>query len=154
MLNATLKYLQNYFSTNTDAYPYDLTFTATDTIASDFSESSIIAGQYIQVDGTLLNNGVYKVLTKSDTEITVSEVYDYSILTEAEVEDASMQVLEIPRDLIAIIDDITTYDATSTDGVASESQGGRSISYANSGGSGWQGIYDSKLSAYRKLGGV
>lgn len=150
MLNAVLKYLNNYFSEDTEPVTYDLTFIADGTISADFSESTIISGQYVRICGTKLNDGVYKVTAKDDSSLTIAETYDFKILTEAEIT-GTVQVLDIPRDLIAVIDDVTTYDATSTDGIASESQGARSITYAGDGGSGWKGIFQSKLSTYRRV---
>lgn len=156
MLNAVLKYLNNYFfqySNGTKKYTFtkDTTFTTNDTLAGDFTDT-FIAGEYILVEGTRLNDGVYLISSITDSEITIDATLDRTIKTEAEVS-TTLTKLYIPDDLLDIIAEIKTYNTNVTDGVSSESQGNRSISYSSdgTGSSGWKNAFASKLSTYKKL---
>ena len=156
MLNAVLKSLNNYFIKYTNgsanySYTKDVTFTSNNTItavtASDFADTYIV-GEYILIENTRINDGVYLISAITDDAITVDATLDITISTEGEVE-ATMTKCYIPDELIDLITEIKTYNSSTTEGIASESQGSRSVSY--NGQSGWLNAFNSRLSVYKKL---
>lgn len=157
MLNEVLEYLNNYFYKYTlgvanYTFTKDVTFTTNTLTASDFSDT-FVAGEYIKIEGTRLNDGVYKISAVDATTITVDGTLDIAIESEAEVE-TTLTKCYIPKDLISLIAEIKTYNTNTTDGIVSERQGERSVTYgtSSSGGStGWQNAFASRLSKYRKL---
>lgn len=156
MLNEVIEYLNNYFfkytlGITTYSYTRDLTFTTNNTIEADFTDTFLV-GEYILIEGTRLNDGIYKISAIDTTSITIDATLDITISAEAEIS-AEITKLFIPKELIATIAEIKTYNTTTTDGIASESQGTRSVSYATStnGSSGWQNAFKSRLARYKKL---
>ena len=158
MLNEVIEYLNNYFFKYTlgvknYTYTKDVTFTATGTLAATDFSSTFVVGEYILIENTRLNDGIYLITAIDATTITVDATLDIAITSEAEVE-ATLTKLYIPKQLIALIADIKTYNTNTTDGVVSESQGNRSVTYGTSSGggaSGWQSAFKNRLERYKKL---
>lgn len=153
MLNEVIKEINNYFleysnGVLSNSYTVDSTFTATGTIEGDFTDT-FIAGEYILIQGTRLNDGIYLISAIDDTSITIDADLDIVLSTEAEVE-TTLTKLYIPKSLIALIAEIKTFNSSTTAGISSESQGSRSISYEN-GSSTWTSAFSGRLSAYKKL---
>ena len=146
MLNEVLTQLNNYFIGDT-IHEADVTFTTPDTLEGVFTDT-FQAGQYILISGSALNDGVYKISAITDTTITIDATVDIVVTSESEVI-VSLTQCTIPKSLIAVIDDISTYATNTQDGLASESQGSRSVSY--NGGSSWAVAFTDRLSPYRKL---
>lgn len=157
MLNEVLEYLNNYFYKYTlgvrnYSFTRDVTFTTNTLTASDFSDT-FVAGEYINIEGTRLNDGVYKVSAIDGTTITIDSTVDFTIVAEAEVE-TTLTKCYIPKDLVALIAEVKTYNTNVTDGIASEKQGERSVTYSTGSegsASGWQSAFASRLSKYKKL---
>lgn len=157
MLNAVLRELNNYFIRYVNGvlqfnFSIDITFTASDTLTGDFTDT-FISGEYILIQGSRVNDGVYKINTISATELKIDAAVDILIENESEVT-CSVTKLYIPEDLIQLIDKIDMYNTNVTTGISSESQGSRSVSYGTSGGgssSGWKDAFNSQLSTYKKL---
>ena len=156
MLNEVIEYLNNYFykySSGVTQYSFtkDVTFTTNNTLEGDFADTFLV-GEYIQLEDTRLNDGIYKIIAIDDTSITIDATLDITIDTEAEIS-TTMTKLFIPKDLIATIAEIKTYNTNTTDGIASESQGNRSVSYATStnGSTGWQTAFKTRLNSYKRL---
>lgn len=152
MLNEVLRALNNYFyeytlNAKNHSYTKDITFTSNNGLAGDFADTFII-GEYIYIEDSRLNDGVYLITEIDDTTITIDATLDITISTEAEIS-CDITKLYIPKSLIALISEIKTYNTNSTTGAASESQGGRSISY--DGGSSWQKAFSGRLAPYKKL---
>lgn len=164
MLNEVLNYLNNYFPVSTRKavdrgmilpiwnsfyqYEVDATFTTNDTISGDF-EDTYLVGEYIRIENTRLNDGVYLITAIDDTSITVDATLDITISTEEEITTLFTKC-NIPKQLVSLIADIKTYDSASNDGIKSETQGDRSVSYNID--SSWQAVYKNKLGRYKKLG--
>jgi len=151
MLNALLRELNNYFYRYTNgakqySFTIDCTFTSTNTIEGDFTDTFLV-GEYIQVCDSRLNDAVYKIATISTTELTIDTTLDCLISTEPELA-CSVTKLFIPCDVIDLADEITDYNTNVTDGIASESQGNRSISYGST--SGWKNAFSTRISTYRR----
>lgn len=153
MLNEVLNDLNNYFFQYTlglkkNSYSKDVTFTATDTMEADFTDTFIV-GEYVLIEGSRLNDGVYLISAIDDTSITIDTTVDITISTEAEIS-CTITKLYIPKSFIALLAEIKAFNSGSTTGLSSESQGSRSISY--SGDSSWKMAFKNRLSQYRKLG--
>lgn len=153
MLNSVLREINNYFFEYTlgvkdFSYTKDVTFTGTDTLtASDFSDTFIV-GEYILIEDSRVNNGVYLITAIDGTTITIDTTLDLTITTEPERE-VTLTKCFIPGELLALVEDIKTYDTNITTGLTSESQGNRSVSYGDS--SGWKKAFTSDLSIYKRL---
>ena len=151
MLNEILNYLNNYFADTDYSFETACTFTASDTIAGDFADTFIV-GEYILIEGSRVNDGVYLIKAIDGTSITIDLTVDYVITTEPETT-MTLTKCYIPQDLISLIAEINTFNANSTDGIASESQGQRSVSYVSGGNgtSGWINAFSPRLSIHKKL---
>ena len=164
MLNQVLDYLNNHFevpertitSVSTTIYPagseLTVTFTANDTITGDFSESAFVAGDYIRIIGSNLNDYVFKIAIKSDTKINIDTTVDYLIETEPEVA-VAINKCYIKKPLLGLIDEIKTWNDNNSQkaGITSESIDDYSVTFDKSTiVSGWQGAFYGRLSAYRK----
>jgi len=158
MLNAVIKYLNNPFFKYTNGVPnyqytVDSTFTATDTITGTFTDTFIV-GEYILINGTRINDGVYLITANDGTSLTIDATLDIAISTESTAVATTYTKMYIPDEVIALIAEITSYNSNVIDGVVSEKQGERSITYGTSSGggtTGWQSAFGARLSTYRKL---
>jgi len=152
MLNSVLEYLNNYFFKYTStakeySYAKDITFTTNNTMAGDFTDTFLV-GEYVLVEGSRINDGVYLISAIDDTTITIDATVDLTIDTEPQI-DCTITKLFIPKQLISLIAEIKDYNTNVTTGIASESQGNRSVSYGGS--SGWKSAFSNQLSVYKKL---
>lgn len=153
MINEVLTHLNNYFykytlGTRNFAYTKDMTFTGTDTIAGAFTDTFIV-GEYVKIENSRLNDGVYLITANGGTTLTIDASLDIAISTEAEIS-CIITKLYIPKHLVALIADIKTYEATANNGVMREKQGSREIDYASD--STWNSVFAKRLSKYKKLG--
>ena len=100
-----------------------------------------IAGQYIYIYGSILNDGVYKILSVDASGITVDNLED---------EEAILTIygLSIPKTVVAIADEIALNGQMT--GVNSESLGDYSVNYGE-GNSSWQNVYKDQLNQYRRV---
>ena len=144
MINKVLNYLKHYYPVDIDSNIFEI---VNDGIIGDFNYTALV-GQYININGSILNDGVYKITEISSNKITV----DSSTLIP---EDSSVFIniiyLAIPKSLLDLIVEIKTYiDGQSTSAnIKSESQGNVSITYVN--GSDWQSAFKTQLSSYRNI---
>jgi hypothetical protein len=149
MINQVLNYINNRFLNYSYQSLIDSTFTAPDTIDGVFTDT-FMAGEWVEISGTRLNDGIYLVSAIADDSMTVSTSYDKLIIAEVETEDVLYIKCEIPSELVSLVATIKTYDDSAEVGLSSESQGGRSVSYG-SGDSSWTSVFSSKLSQWRKV---
>lgn len=142
MIEEVLDYLNNYFvvSVEIGKYSFDAT---TKKISGSFNETYVV-GQYVGVDGSVVNSGIYQVAEVGSGYLIVNE----SVIDESEVS-VAVWGMSIPKALLSLIGEISGLQEHSIDGVASESQGDRSITYKDGGS--WMGIYKSRLIPYRRL---
>ncbi|MHA1302990.1 MAG: hypothetical protein ACTSPI_04735 [Candidatus Heimdallarchaeaceae archaeon] len=129
-------------------YSRDIEFTTTNTLTGDFADT-YLAGEYIRIQGSRLNDGIYLIDTINDTTITIDATIDQIIRTEPEIGIVLIKA-HIPQDLITLISEIKTYNSTGIIPIAGESQGNRSVTYAKD--SSWKSVYNGQLSIYKKLG--
>lgn len=113
--------------------------------------TKFVAGQYILVIGSVLNNGVLKVKTVTGNKIATDETLY------PETNAIRVCGMAVPRGLLDIITEITEYNAANPRGISQESLGDYSVTYssgASGGGSNdlsWYGIFKSRLAAYKKV---
>lgn len=139
MIGQVLQYLNNYFEDTVESFDE----VVVDGVLGSFSEY-YVAGMYIHLRNSRLNDGVYKIVSATTTKITVEE----TLIAEKDP-NALYTVfgLSIPRDLITIIAEIEAF--TPSDGAVSESIDDYSISYNGDGS--WQSVYKNKLARYKKV---
>lgn len=137
MLNQVLNETNKFFVVTCERGIFNV---VADGIEGDFVDEYLV-GQYVSIDGTKLNDGVYKVLGVTSTKLTL----DATLLSESATID--LYGLAIPRAFIELVDSIAAYVAKTQDGLSSESQGGRSVSFKD--GSSWKDVFKSRLNAYR-----
>jgi hypothetical protein len=114
-----------------------------DGITGTFSQKYVV-GQYISIDNTLVNDGVYKITVVAANKLTL----DATLTAEADV-DCIVFGLGVPASFASLVAAITAYASGTTQGLAGESQGSRSVSYKDS--SSWQKVYRDDLNAYRRM---
>lgn len=140
MLYKILNEINNFFEVNTDGVV--MVFSAK-TITGNFGYT-YYPNQYIRINGSLLNDGVYKVVSLVGNVLTIEET-----LTDEDTNNiAYISGLSIPNDIISLATEISTFNSGSEMGVVSESQGNRSVTYSSGT---WQGVFKSKLAPYKKL---
>ena len=145
MLNEICEHLHNFFDTR-DGEFIDRTadtFTISSGLISPLS-SSLIAGQYIRIVGSLLNDGIYLLPSNFTISTLVNETFTGAIFG-----------LAIPKDLVALDTEITAYvTANPATGYVSESFGGWSgtkATGANGAPISWKSAYAARLNRWRKV---
>jgi hypothetical protein len=138
MLNEILGYLNNRFIVSVERSTFTLASNKI-TMASNY-----LVGQYIYIKDSVLNDGVYLIISKNDTEYTLqgdtlNEVFSGVILGMA-----------IPKDLLALTQEISDYVAKQKHGVSSESIDDYSIAYSAD-SQNWTKVFGHRLSRYRKI---
>ena len=135
-----LNYLNNFFVKTFELSA--LTFDSAGKTISGTSET-YLEGQYILIEDTVLNDGVYKITDITAGVLTVAETL------QDETNPAYVWGLAVPGAVVALESEIATFKAATDDGLASESQGSRSVSFKN--GSSWSEVYKARLIPYRRL---
>jgi len=148
MLYTVLKKLRHFYPVS---YDFANAIVA-DGISGSFDSNDFIAGMYVLIKNSLLNDGVYKVSGVASNKLTVDATL------QAESTDRIIKVygLAIPPDLVSLVSDIESYVADNPySNVSSESLGDYSISYGtNADGasaSDWYNAFKSKLSHYQRF---
>ena len=145
MLNEICEHLHNFFDTRNGEFIDRTadTFTISSGLISPLS-SSLIAGQYIRIVGSLLNDGIYLLPSNFAISTLVNETFTGAIFG-----------LAIPRDLVTLDTEITAYvTANPATGYVSESFGGWSGSRAtgaNGAPISWKSAYAARLNRWRKM---
>lgn len=140
MLSELLQYINKWYVNSLETQTFTI---VSDGIEGTFSQNYVV-GQYISIDNSILNDGVYKLTGVTASKLSVAE----TLQTEA-VNTVFIWGLAIPPDIVNLSIAIDIHIGKSQDGIASESQGGRSISYANN--STWSSVFGARLSKYRSL---
>jgi hypothetical protein len=148
MINEITGYLNNRFENYDYQYLIDVEFDYPAEILGDFSDT-FLAGEWVKISGTRLNDGIYLIESISDTSMIVSIEYDRHINNEDETEDVLFIKCDIPKELADLALVIETYKGSAQAGLGAESQGGRAVTYK--GDSSWQNVYAKDLSRWRRL---
>lgn len=133
MLEQVLAYLNRYFETWTSPIQ-EWTITG-----GRLEVPGALSGQYIQIYGSALNDGVYQ--------------YPMSGLDD-ETFTGTVRLLAIPKAVLTLVDEIQAWtEKNQPTAFTSESFGGYSYSRAtnaNGVAAGWQEVFGSRLAPYRK----
>lgn len=108
-----------------------------------------MAGAYVYVVGSVMNDGVYKILSidENTNKLTLEG------FLQAEMIERKFRVYlcAIPKTVLDLAEEIKAYNESNPNGVKSESLGDYSVSYGGANGSSdWAAVYRSKLAPYRK----
>ena len=159
-VSEVLGYLNNYF---VDSYLPGTTVdfdadASTITFEDGIDEDEVLADQYIRIEGSKLNDGVFKITEVGTDEITIDgTLIDEEDAYQIRNERRWNYALAIPSTLLSLITEMQTWETDHPAGgenVQSETLGPHSITYA-SGGAGGTGIFSnfaSRLKRWRKVG--
>ena len=145
MLNEICEHLHNFFDTRDGEYIDRTagTFEISDGVISPLS-SSLVAGQYIRIVGSLLNDGIYLL----PDDFTIADLQDETFT-------GAIFGLAIPRDLVTLDSEISAYvTANPASGYVAESFGGWSgtkATGANGAPLSWKSVFAARLNRWRKL---
>lgn len=136
MLEQILQHLNNWFPTEIR----EGTFAVEEgTLALPFLQT----GQYFRIVGSVFNDGLYQYPAEGLTDETFT---------------GSVWALAIPKAVIALAADVSTWQEKNGDAAASpftsESFGGYSYSKGSNGAVGWQSVFKSRLNPWRRMGGL
>ena len=146
MINEIMEQINNYFSRTVES---NGSIISGSTISGSFRET-YLTGQFIRLQHTILNDGVYKVVSLVGNVLTVEE----TLIDETPVETYLIWGLAPPKDFLNLVNEINTYETSQTQvGIVSESQGSRSVSFGSSNGdnSNWESVFKRRLNRYRKV---
>jgi hypothetical protein len=115
-------------------------------INGSFNET-YLAGMYVIIKNSYLNDGVYKISAVSDTKLTVEE----TLIVENTVDQIAVIASTPQQDFIDLAADIESFknSVDYSPGLTSESLGDHSESYVTDGS--WKGVYSKELNNYRKV---
>ena len=166
VIEEVLAYLNNYFVyahapsifIDCDATAKTISLADTDYTWDDYALDPKV-DQYIRVEGSRLNDGVYKVTAVDTTSVTV----DTTLIDEESDEDldyVTIYELAIPQKLISLIDEMITWEASSitpssVGHIQSEKLGPHSITYAKKVNNKPITVFDTysgRLKRWRKVG--
>lgn len=145
MLNEICEHLHNFFDTRDGEYIDRTagTFAISDGVISPLS-SSLVAGQYIRIVGSLLNDGIWLL----PADLTIADLQDETFT-------GAVFGLAIPIDFVTLDSEISAYvTANPASGYVSESFGGWSgtkATGANGAPLSWRSVYAARLNRWRKL---
>jgi len=133
-IEEVLAYLNNYFVyayapsifIDCDAGASTISLADTNYIWDDYALDPTI-NQYIRIEGSRLNDGVFKVTAKDTTSVTV----DATLIDEESDEDldyVNIYELAIPQNLLSIITEMQGWSGTAN--ITSEKLGPHSITYS------------------------
>ena len=131
--------INNFFVRDYECIEAEITTTK---IIGSFN-NNYVAGQYIRVLGSILNDGVYKITNVTGTELTL----DATLQAETE-RTITVYGLVIPSSFITLANEIIAKG--SNEAVASESVSRYSVTYGE-GGKSWASVYKKSLDRYRKM---
>jgi len=104
-------------------------------------------GAYVWVVGSVINDGVYKVIGIEGNKLTV----DGSLQAEMIERRYRVYLLGIPKAVLDLAEEIMAYNDKNASGVKSESLGDYSVSYGGSAEDGsWVSVFKKRLAPYRK----
>ncbi len=141
MLEQVLRHLNNWFLVEI----HEGTFTVE---KGSITLPFLLNNQYFRIVGSVFNDGLYKYPATDLTDETFT---------------GTVWVLAVPKAVVVLAEDISTWQEKNGEAVASpyqsESFGGYSYTKGNAGSdsgtlNGWQGAFKAQLNDWRKLKGV
>lgn len=144
MIEQVLRELNDYFFRSS----CNGTNIAADGVTVD-DVSAFTVNQYILVNGSRINDGVYKIkaIVNADKKLMADGL---------QVESGEFNVygLAIPKAVLDLATEIEAYIAKNPDGIAAETLGDYSVTYGGGRGSNdfsWKSVYRSRLAAFRQV---
>ena len=132
--------VNNFFVVESEKINVEITST---TLIGDF-ENEYISGQYVLLQNSLLNDGVYKITNVTATILTL----DATLQAEDTERIMCLSALKIPPSFLNLANEIIANG--SNEGVQSESVSRYSVTYGE-GGKSWTSVYKKALDRWRKL---
>ena len=137
-----LNYLNNYFYRFGEKGTYNITSNTIEV------RGTYLEGQYIRLTGSILNDGVFKVINVEDNTITIDGAVN-------EVFEGCIYSLAVPKEITELEKQINKYEEENQKGgYASESFGNYSYTKAQSPNGGlatWKDVFRNELKPYRKI---
>lgn len=140
MIDEILKYLNHYYPVSLDS----ISAVTTDGLLGDFEEE-YFEGQYVYIHGTVMNDGVYQVVSATDEKITLDGTFT------SEISNNRIKTvfgLSIPKDLLSLVSEIESFEDKR--GLSSESIDDYSASFGSVNGAVWENAFKDRLSKYRR----
>jgi hypothetical protein len=135
-LTALLDILNNRFEREYQ----DGTFTIADNAVSKVNLTCPI-GSYVAIEGSVLNDGVYKVSYLTDGSLGLDATLGTEVFT------GTVISLSVPKEVVSLCDDITSYEKKNNQGITSESIPNYSVSFDQSSA---KVKFQSRLGLYQK----
>jgi hypothetical protein len=142
MLEQVLRYLNNFF--------VERSIGGTEVLQNGVvvnDATGFIVGQYIYLKDSLLSDGLYTIEAITGTTLTLSLTEDLK------PETAAIRVygLMIPKQVIALSEEIATANASNPSGLVQERLGDYSVTYGYSDTASWISRYKTRLAPWRKV---
>lgn len=132
--------INNHFIRDTERGIYQFT---ENSIKGNFTKT-YLAGMYVIVKSSFLNDGIYEIESVGNDEVVVKE-----LLKEESTEETTTLYTSTPSIAFTeLVGEIKGFDESKI-GIASESIDDYSVSYSE--GQSWQEVYKAKLNQYRKI---
>lgn len=150
MIDQIMDYLNNHFVRSGESDDFEI---VTDGIVGDFDEK-YIAGQYIWIQGSFINDGVYLLTGVSNNKLTVA---DDTFTAENTGESIRVFGCAVPKPFLTLVDDINSWisENAGKEGIASETIDSYSVSFGSgpdgSTANSWQSAFAGRLSTYRAM---
>lgn len=140
MIANIMKEIKNHFARSVESQAFTIT---SNSIQGNFNEK-YIAGMYIWIKNSFLNDGVYKLTGATSTELT----FDADTFTAEDLGDTIfIFACTPPKDFLSLVTEIEAFN--SKDGVSSESIDDYSVGFAGDGS--WKSAFKKQLNNYRKM---
>lgn len=139
MIYTVMNELNNHFVRIPDSGPFEI---VADGITGNFTET-FLAGMYVVIHNSYLNDGVYKITSVESNKITV----DTTLNPENKEDFIILWPSTPPTDFINLVTEIENYNEKI--GVSSYSIDDYSETFEGNGT--WQSAFKSKLNAYRRV---
>ncbi len=142
MISQIMDYCKNHFARS---YEYGTFNIVADGIEGTFSEK-YVAGQYVWIKDSFINDGVYKILTVESNKLTL----DTELLPESTQENILLFGCSPVKGFLDLVTDIQAYVQNGAkDGIASERIDDYSVAYSGNGS--WTNAFSSRLAQYRRM---
>ena len=137
-----LRYLNNYFFRFKEVGKFTIQDNKIIGLKGEY-----LKGRYLLIEGSVMNDGVVKVISVVDGEVTLEKPFNEEFK-------GVIYSLAIPQSLISLVDEIDSWkEENKKTNIVSESFEGYSYSRANTNGqvATWKDVFKEELRGYRKI---
>ena len=141
-MEEVLRYLNNYFFRFKEVGKFTIQDNKIIGLKGEY-----IKGQYLLIEGSVINDGVVKVISVVDGEVTLEKPFNEEFK-------GVIYSLAIPQTIINLVDEIDGWkEENKKTNIVSESFEGYSYSRANTNGqvATWKDVFKEELRGYRKI---